>query len=265
VTHDGYEDLYEEFESPVMRLVREEAYGRDIGQHSWVTVEELDAYIPLLRLTAASGLLDVGCGPAGPLTYIAGRVGCHCFGTDVSEAAIHAGRARCDRMGLEKLVSLQQADGNDPLPFAERSLDGVIALDVVLHLRDRAMLFREVARVLAPGGRFWFTDAGVVTGSVAAEELRLRSIHGYTQFVPAGLNERELGLASLRVVQVEDRTDSQVQNAAGRIAARLAHRDEVTAVEGEAQFEQQLQYLRTVLALAERHALSRIAYVAEAV
>jgi len=37
----GYDDVYRDFESPLTRQLRLEAYGTDIGQHSWVTVDEL--------------------------------------------------------------------------------------------------------------------------------------------------------------------------------------------------------------------------------
>lgn len=259
----AYDDLYEAFDSPVMRQVRREAYGEDVGQHSWVTAVELDAYIPLLRLSQASRLLDVGCGPAGPITYVVAQAGCHAVGIDVSDEAIQAGRARVAAMGLARLIKLLQADSNEPMTFADGSFTVVLSLDVVLHLRDRTALFGEVARVLTPGGKFWFTDAGVVTGPVSAAEIDSRSIHGYTQFAPPGINERELERAGLKVTKVEDRTDGLLENAAGRLAARLAHRAEVLAVEGEDRFERQRRYLETVVALAQRGAMSRVAYVAE--
>ena len=38
---DKYESFYREFDSPLMRKLRREAYGEDIGQHSWVSADEL--------------------------------------------------------------------------------------------------------------------------------------------------------------------------------------------------------------------------------
>jgi hypothetical protein len=54
-----------------MRQLRQEAYGKDIGQHSWVTADEFRSEIGRLSLTTSSRLLDVGCGPCRAL----GRAG----------------------------------------------------------------------------------------------------------------------------------------------------------------------------------------------
>lgn len=259
----GYDDLYKEFDSPLMRRLRAEAYGSDIGQHSWVTEEELRADISALALTPSSRVLDLGCGPGGPLTFIAGRVGCRSVGADVSAPAIASGRARVVSLALESLVDLRVSDLDEPLPFGGDSFDAVLSLDVILHLRDRGAMFREVARVLAPRGRFLFTDAGVVTGAVTEEEGRRRAIHGHVRFVPPGFNEQLLQESGFVLLRAEDRTGSLLKNAAGRLAARLAHRAELEAREGIAYGRDQQVYLETVIALAQRGAVSRVMYLAE--
>jgi SAM-dependent methyltransferase len=259
----GYDDFYQEFDSPLMRQLRLEAYGKDIGQHSWVTAEELEEDIPRLKLSRTSRLLDLGCGPGGPLTFILGLVGCHGSGTDLSAKAIAAGRARATSLGLDGLVILQEADLNEPIPFGSQSFDAVMSLDVILHLRDRAEVFREVARVLTPGGRFLFTDAGTITGSISDEEIRLRAAHGYTQFVPAGFNERMLELAGFRIIDRTDRTASVLKNARGRLAARLAHQAQLAPIEGPTRFVREQRYLETVIGISQRGAVARMMYLAE--
>jgi SAM-dependent methyltransferase len=259
----GYDKLYEEFDSPLMQKLRRKAYGQDIGQHSWVTSEELQENIPRLKLSRASRLLDLGCGPAGPLTFIVGLVGCHGTGMDVSPKALTAGRARVASLQLDGLVTLHKADLNDRLAFASGSFDAVISLDAILHLRDRLSVFQEVARLMIPGGRFLFTDAGVITGSISDEEIRWRALHGYTQFVPPGFNKKTLELAGFRVLDRDDRTASLLKTATGRLTARLAHRQELEQLEGEDSFERQQRYLETLVALSQRGALSRITYLAE--
>src|SRR5258708_27295594 len=115
-----YDKLYEHFDSPLMRQLRAEAYGKDIGKHSWVTAEELLGDIPKLKLSPESRLLDLGCGPAGPLTYIVAQTKCQAVGLDVSANAIAAARvrARAASLGLSKQIILQQAELKQPLPFS---------------------------------------------------------------------------------------------------------------------------------------------------
>jgi SAM-dependent methyltransferase len=259
----SYDDFYDDFDSPLMKHLRLEAYGKDIGQHSWVTSEELEESIPRLQLSRASRFLDLGCGPGGPLAFIIGRVGCQGSGLDLSAKATAAARARAASLGLGELITLQEADLNEPIPFASGSFDAVMSLDAILHLRDRVELFREVLRVLIPGGRFLFTDAGVITGSISDEEIRSRAVHGYTQFVPSGFNERMLELAGFRLIDRNDRTASLLKNATGRLAARLAHRAELEQLKGGTYFERQRRYLETVIRLSQREAVARMTYLAE--
>jgi len=259
-----YGSIYKDFDNPLMGQLRQAAYGEDIGQHSWVTAEELTGDIPRLRLSRESHLLDLGCGPCGPLTFVSAQVGCRGTGADFSAEAIAAGRARAGSLKLEDKLMLQVADLNDPMPYATATFNAVMSLDVVLHLRDRHAVFREVARVLIPGGRFLFTDAAVITGAVSNEEMEKRAPHGHTQFVAPGFNERMLEQAGLKLVEQYDRTVSLLKAAAGRLAARMSHRAELEKLEGPGVFERQLHYLETVVALAKRGALSRVMYLAEA-
>lgn len=258
-----YDSVYDEFDSPLMRRVRTEAYGEDIGQHSWVTAHDLRADIERLRLESSHHLLDIGCGPCGPLTYVLRSVGCRGTGLDLSGEAVSLGRRRAAALGVDHLATIQQADLNCPLPLASGSIDAAMSLDVVLHVRDRRALFREVARVLIPGGRLLFTDAGVLVGIISDEEVASRSLHGYTQFVARDVNERALEDAGFRLIEAEDRTDSLLTNAAGRLAARLAHREELGQIEDKAEFERQQHYLETVIALSRRRSLLRMMYLAE--
>ncbi len=182
---------------------------------------------------------------------------------ELSPSALRVGRARAASLGVDALLSVREADLNEPLPFGPLSFDAVMSLDVVLHLRDRLKLFHEVARLLAAGRRFLFTDAGVLTGSVSNEEVRKRTVHGYTQFVAAGWNERLLESAGFRLIETENRTMNVLKNASGRLAAMQAHRAELEQVTGAAEFESQQDYLETVVALSRRGALSRVMYLAE--
>src|SRR5260221_3089833 len=219
---ESYDDSYDDFESPLMGQLGLEAYGIDMGQPSWGTVKELREDIPRLELSPASRLLDLGCGPCGPLAFIVGLVRCQGIGMDVSAKAMTAARTRAASLGIDDLLELHEADMNEAMPFQSGSFDVVMSLDAILHLRDRLAVFREVARVLRPRGKLYFTDAGVITGPISNEEIRLRAAHGYTQFTPSGSNERTLERAGFQLIDRNDRTSSLLENATGRLAARLA-------------------------------------------
>ena len=262
-TNMGYDQPYVDFDAPLMRQLRQEAYGEDIGQHSWVTVAELRSDIERLGLLPSSVVLDLGCGPGGPLAFVLKAIGCRGTGVDVSSAAIDAARRRAVSLGVDKQLTAGQADMNAPLPLPDKAFGAVVSLDVILHARDRLQVFREVARVLAPGGKFLFTDAGVLTGSISNDEAAARSIHGFTQFCPPGFNERMLAAAGFYLIYSEDRTAGLLGNAAGRIAARDAHRGELEQLEGSEYFSRQRLYLETVVALSQRGVLARIMYLGE--
>ena len=260
---DGYESFYREFDSPLMRRLRQEAYGEDIGQHSWVGSEELRADVRRLGLSSSSRLLDLGCGPCGPLTFVAAAAGCRATGLELSPSALRVGRERAALLGVHSLISTCEADLNLPLPLESAAFDAAMSLDVVLHVRDRSTLFLETRRVLCAGAKFLFTDAGVITGAVSNLEMQRRSPHGFTQFVIAGWNEALLEHAGFRLLEIEDRTASVSRNASGRLAAIDAHRSELEQASGAAAFASQREYLETVIELSRRRALSRIMYLAE--
>lgn len=259
----SYDELYAHFDSPLAKQMRREIYGSDLGQHSWVRAGELENAARLLGLTGTSRLLDLGCGPGGPLTFVVGLTGCHGTGLDLSAHAIASAADRARALRLDGRIALMTADLDEPLTMPGRSFDAAMSLDVVIHLRNRAQSFAEIARVLVPGGRFAFTDAGVVTGAVTDEEIRLRSLHGRTHFAPPGFNERMLELSGLRLLERVDCTASLLAVAGQRLEARLSHRAQLEASEGVEGFERYQRYLATVCALARRKAVARVMYLVQ--
>ena len=246
-----------------MQRIRREGYGEDIGQHSWVTADEMRADIGRLELTSSSKLIDLGCGPCGPLTFVLNTVRCSGVGVDVIDAALKVGRQRAESMGTGDLLETRQADLNARLPFDSSSFEAVISLDAVIHVSERGGLFVEVARLLRPGGRFLFTDGGVITGRVSNEEMFRRTPNGVAHFVPPGWNEKLLERAGLRLIEVEDRTASATRNATGRLAATKAHRADLEREISPEGVDTQISFLEAVVEVSRRHALSRIMYLAE--
>jgi len=72
--------------------------------------------------------------------------------TDLSDAMLQVARAQ----PTARPVSWRQADAME-LPFANESFDAVVCQFGVMFFPDKARAFAEVHRVLAPGGRFFFS------------------------------------------------------------------------------------------------------------
>ena len=259
----NYESLYEDFESPLMRELRREAYGEDIGQHSWVTAADLRSDTARLGIPVGGQLLDLGCGPCGPLTFVMMSVDCYGIGFDVSTAALAAGLVRAQSLGVDARIKLQEADLDGRIPLTSNSVDAAMSFDVVLHLRDRLHAFREVARVLKHGARLLFTDAGIITGSISNEDVTARCMHGFSQFCAPGFNERMLEHAGLVLLETENRTAALIENATGRLTARLKHQAELERIEETAGFTRYQEYLQSVISMSARGALSRMMYLAQ--
>jgi SAM-dependent methyltransferase len=96
-------------------------------------------------------LLDVGCGLGGPGRFLVDRYGCVVTGIDLLPARVELARELTRRVRLGSSLSYLVADVTG-LPFA----DGVFAqawmLDVGVHVRGKAAMFGQIARVLRPDG-----------------------------------------------------------------------------------------------------------------
>ena len=110
-----------------------------------------------LGIEADALVLDAGSGLGGPSRYLAETFGCRVEGIDLSPDYVEIAKLLTERAGLSAKVGHHVGDLTD-LPFPNASFDLVWTQHVVMNIRDRATLYREIRRVLKPGGRFAFYD-----------------------------------------------------------------------------------------------------------
>lgn len=256
---------YSHFTDPVSDAIRKETFGVDIGQNSWMTVDEYDRLLRGLDLTAdpPGHILEIASGSGGPAMYLARTTGCHVTGIDSNASGVATASQMAAKSDVSDRVHFSVADANARLPFEDGSFDALVCIDAMNHFPDRLAVLREWHRVLRAGGCALLTDPVVITGPVTNDELALRSSIGRFLFVPPGVNERLIEQAGFRLIRQEDVTDNAVLVASRWRRARHAHKEELLALEGAERFEGLQRFFETVHTLTSQRRLSRIAYLAE--
>jgi SAM-dependent methyltransferase len=257
---DLYDTYYDKFSADAQAVVRTETYGEDIGQSSWMTLDEIRHFIRLLAIDAWTKVLEVGSGSGGPALFLAKETGCRLIGVDVNEFGVKNANELAKKRGLADRAEFKLVDAGKPLPFDESSFDVVFSNDVMCHVPERQNVLREWHRILKPGGRMLFTDALVVTGIVSHEEIAKRSSIGLFYFLPPGENERMIKEAGFEIGTTEDLTRAAADISKRWHDAREEHRDAMIKIEGEENFDGLQEFLRCVHTLTSERRLSRFAY-----
>lgn len=97
-------------------------------------------------------VLDVGCGLGGASRYLARLLDCHVIGIDQSAEYCTAARMLSGRLGMDSKVAYLQGDALK-IPFGDAAFDLVWIQHVSMNIEDKPGLYREIRRVLKPGGR----------------------------------------------------------------------------------------------------------------
>jgi 2-polyprenyl-3-methyl-5-hydroxy-6-metoxy-1,4-benzoquinol methylase len=135
--------------------------------------------LPMLP-ARADRVLEIGCGSGMTLAHLraTGRAGWTC-GVEIVAAAAQEARSRVDKV-------LQANIETTDLDVEERSIDVVLALDVLEHLVDPWTVVRKLDRFLRPGGALVASIPNVRHHSVVVPLL----FRGGWQYVPMGPLDR---------------------------------------------------------------------------
>ncbi len=146
-------------------------------------------------------VLDIGCGVGGPALVLAGELGARVIGFDLEAPLIARAKANAREAGLAERIEFRRVDPG-PLPLEDASVDAVFSCGCFIHIDDKPAMFREVYRVLRPGGhlacydwmkgdepysadmRYWFKMEGLTYAMETLEVYRRR-------FEEAGFTEVE--------------------------------------------------------------------------
>jgi 2-polyprenyl-3-methyl-5-hydroxy-6-metoxy-1,4-benzoquinol methylase len=113
---------------------------------------------PHLGLVAGARIMDIGAAQ-GEYVLALSRAGYDAVGVEPWQAAIDVSGLLARETG----VAVQMVEGvGEELPFEAASFDLAIAISVMEHVDEPQTVMSEVARVLRPGGGFYFYTSSAV-------------------------------------------------------------------------------------------------------
>jgi ubiquinone/menaquinone biosynthesis C-methylase UbiE len=130
------------------------AYVANLGYpHTQEYMVYLDrALLDVVDESRLDTIAELCCGHGEAFKLLRGRFRRGC-GLDVSETMLNA----AVDMNASSSVTFVQGDATRT-PFVSETFDSVFMLGGIHHVNDRAGLFREVCRILKPGGHFYFRE-----------------------------------------------------------------------------------------------------------
>ena len=197
-----------------------EKAGKDIGR---VTAEDLgpldnfhlggrqstEQLAGVMGICPGMHLLDVGCGMGGPARYFAER-GCQVTGLDLSEEFVSVAESLTRLLKLDGKLRFQQGSALE-MPFPAGTFDGAYMIHVGMNLENKGGGFREVRRVLKPGGKFAIFDI-MRNGNAALDFPMPWAVTPQTSFVsPVDEYRRALEAAGFRVEHERNRHQFAVE------------------------------------------------------
>jgi sarcosine/dimethylglycine N-methyltransferase len=105
----------------------------------------------LAGVSEGKEVLDVGSGIGGPARTLANEFGAQVTGLDITEEFCRTAYEFTERVGLSDNVSFHCGSALE-MPFEDEGYDIVWTQFTAMNIHDRSTLYREMFRVLRPGG-----------------------------------------------------------------------------------------------------------------
>lgn len=112
-----------------------------------------------LGLSQGKKALDIGCGRGRVASHISTVTGAHVTGINIDPSQLEAANKYAIGNGLTNQTQFQHGDLNEiPFNFPDASFDAIYHVQVFSLSKDLLKLFKELHRLLKPGGKFACLD-----------------------------------------------------------------------------------------------------------
>jgi len=151
---DFYTAFYSAIEhSSAHHVFCERLFGKDLCQHGFADLEQLELLLQVTRLGPTHQALDLGCGNGMIAEYLSDRSGAHITGLDYIPLAIHQAQVRT----APKADRLSFVVGDiNMLTLPEQAFDVIISIDSLYFSQDYPLTLRALKAALRPGGQMAF-------------------------------------------------------------------------------------------------------------
>ncbi len=106
--------------------------------------------VAALRLCSGQTVLDLECGRGGYGLEVAARTGAQLVGVDFSREAVGQAREQAQRLGRQATFEIGELTGTG---LSVGSVEAVMCVDAIQFAQPPEAAYREMSRVLVPGGR----------------------------------------------------------------------------------------------------------------
>ena len=128
----------------------ERVFGRDLDQHGFADIGQLQLILEVTHMGPADRVLDLGCGTGMIAEYLSDCTGAHITGLDYAPEAIRKARERT--AAKSSRLAFMVGDINR-LQLPDQAFDVILSIDSIYFSEDYAATIRALKKALRPGGQ----------------------------------------------------------------------------------------------------------------
>lgn len=228
---------------------KRDSLGKSYDQATNYLIKNISAIVPI---TKNSTILDVGCGTGRTLIEICSKYNCYGVGIDLSDEQIKDAKLHLQKINknrfLKKLSRINARFIRTSGSNLEKSLKKdqqfthIISQDAIFLITNKQSFFKNIYRLLIPGGVFAVADFLSESGDrkiTENEENLIYKLVNWNESLSFGAYQEILKVVGLTVIKTERKNDDMIQTYE-KLAQKINQyisRDDKTFIELKERYE----------------------------